>query len=477
MSVYQAFYIDGQWVEPTAKQVLGDALFEVVNPADETVLTQVKSATHQEVDRAVRVARIAFDRWSQTDAAKRIALLERLLELYQDNIEKMGHLISKEMGAPIDFAIESQAACGAGHIQTTIDVLKQYVFEQKLGPTQIMKEPVGVCALITPWNWPMNQITCKVAPALGAGATMVLKPSEQTPLSAHLFAQLVDQAGFPPGVFNLLQGTGERVGAYLSEHPDVDMVSFTGSTRAGAAVSKAAADTIKRVALELGGKSPSIVFDDADLEAAVSGTVAHCMDNSGQSCNAPTRLLVHETIYEQALVIAEREARETAVKSPDQHGTFIGPLVNAKQYDHVQTLINRGLSEGAKLIAGGPGRPDGMDQGYYCRPTVFADVTNEMDVARTEIFGPVVCLIKFSTEQEAVAIANDTPYGLAAYVHTQDLIKAERVARQLRAGMVRINGAAHPYTAPFGGYKRSGTGREWGLYGLEEYLETKAISA
>jgi aldehyde dehydrogenase (NAD+) len=388
----------------------------------------------------------------------------------------MSMAISTEMGAPISFASAAQADCGRGHINAAIEALKKFEFERQVGSTRIVKEPIGVCGFITPWNWPINQISCKVAPALATGCTMVLKPSEIAPISGYLFTEMMDQAGFPAGVYNMVNGDGPGVGAVISSHPDVDMVSFTGSTRAGILVAKAASETVKRVTQELGGKSPNIIFEDADLETAVSSGVAHMMGNTGQSCNAPSRMLVHSSVYDKAVEIAKQTAAQVAVDDPKKEGGHLGPLSSRVQFDKVQGLIEKGIEEGAELVAGGPGKPEGFATGYFVKPTVFAGVNNQMTIAQEEIFGPVLTMIPFDTEEQAIEIANDTPYGLAAYFSTSDKERANRVAGQLRAGMISLNSASQDYAAPFGGYKQSGNGREWGEYGFDDFLEIKGIT-
>lgn len=468
------FYIDGQWVAPAEARDL-----DVIDPSTETVCAKISLGSQADTDAAVAAARRAFASWSQTSREERLELLEKLYSLYKARSAEMAEAISTEMGAPMALAQTAQWGAGAGHIKNFIRVLKEYSFEAPLGDhapgNQILHEPIGVCALITPWNWPMNQVALKVVAALAAGCTMVLKPSEIAPLSAMLFAEMIDEAGFPAGVFNLVNGDGPGVGTQLSGHAGVDMVSFTGSTRAGKAISINAADTVKRVSLELGGKGANIVFADADEKAVVRG-VRHCFMNSGQSCNAPTRMLVERSAYEQAVQTAIDVASKTEVNQASLEGRHIGPVVSDVQFDKIQRLIQQGIDEGARLVAGGTGKPEGMTDGYFVRPTVFADVTNEMTIAREEIFGPVLCIIPFDTEEEAIRIANDSPYGLTHYVQTQDGEKANRVARQLRAGMVQMNGEALGGGAPFGGYKQSGNGREGGPWGLEEFLEVKVVT-
>jgi aldehyde dehydrogenase (NAD+) len=432
-----------------------------------------------DADAAVAAAKAAFPAWAATDPLDRIAALERLMEVYKGQAEDMAQAISFEMGAPIALARTAQVGAGAGHLKNTIRTAKGFAFERPLGDhapcDMILYEPVGVCALITPWNWPMNQVMLKVAPALAAGCTMVLKPAEQAPLSAVLLAEMIDAAGFPPGVFNLVNGDGAGVGAHLTAHPDVNMVSFTGSTRAGVAISKAAADTVKRVSLELGGKGANIIFADAD-EKAVTRGVRHCFNNSGQSCNAPTRMLVERSIYDQAIETARAVAEKTEVGPADIEGRQIGPVVSETQFNKIQYLIKRGIDEHATLIAGGLERPDGLNRGHFVRPTIFADVTPEMTIWKEEIFGPVLTMTPFDSEEEAIALANDTPYGLTNYVQTADKSRARRLARGLRSGMVEMNGKFGAPGTPFGGMKQSGTGREGGVWGLEEFLEVKAVS-
>ncbi|MBT0960819.1 aldehyde dehydrogenase family protein [Denitromonas iodatirespirans] len=468
------FFIDGRWVAPAVAHDL-----EVIDPATETACAVISLGSAADTDAAVAAARAAFPAWRDTPVDERLVRLEALARIYAERADEMAAAISQEMGAPISLAKAAQAAAGAGHIKTFIRTLRGFAFERPLGEhapnTRILYEPIGVCGLITPWNWPMNQVTLKVIPALAAGCTVVLKPSEIAPLSSMLFAEMIAAAGFPAGVFNLVNGDGAGVGTQLSGHPDVDMISFTGSTRAGIAISKNAADTVKRVSLELGGKGANLIFADADEKAVVRG-VRRCFNNSGQSCNAPTRMLVERARYDQAVATAADVARSTAVGQPGQEGTHIGPVVSAAQFDKIQRLIQAGIDEGARLVAGGPGKPEGHGTGYFVRPTVFADVNNTMTIAREEIFGPVLSIIPFDTEDEAIAIANDSPYGLTHYVQTQDTARAKRVARALRAGMVEVNGQSLGAGAPFGGYKQSGNGREGGAWGLEEFLEVKAVS-
>lgn len=472
MKTLDRFYIQGEWVTPAA----GSTLVDVINPATEAPVARLAMGTTSDADRAVAAARDAFVTWSQSTREERIALLERIAEQYRSRVPELAEAVRLEMGAPVTLCNAMQAPIGLVHIQNTLEVLRNFAFETTHGKTWLRREPVGVAALITPWNVPLNQIAAKVAPALAAGCTVVLKPSEIAPLDAVIFAEIMHAAGTPPGVFNMIFGDGPSVGAALSSHPDVDMVSITGSTRAGVEVAKNAAPTVKRVAQELGGKSPLVVLDDADMKTAVSTAVAHCMVNTGQVCVAPTRLLVPRTRYDEALAIAAATAGAPQVGDPADPATKIGPLSNRAQFDKVQQMIGIGIEEGARVIAGGLGRPDGLERGFYVRPTVFADVHNSMTVAREEIFGPVLCVIPYDSEEDAIAIANDTVYGLAAYVASGDAERSRRVAARLRAGTVRVNFAPADLTAPFGGVKRSGNGREFGAEGLVEFLEWKAIS-
>lgn len=469
------FYIDGAWRAPVEAKSI-----EVINPANEKPYAVISAGSAKDIDLAVAAARKAFPSWSETSAVDRIGYIRRLVEIYEARLEEMAKAISLEMGAPITLARESQAAAGLSHTKAFIAAFENFEFEELLSPKfpnqTIVREPIGVCGLITPWNWPMNQIALKVIPALAVGCTVILKPSEIAPMSAMLFAEFVDEAGFPQGVFNLVNGEGAVVGEALSQHPDVDMMSFTGSTRAGTAVSRAAAATVKRVSLELGGKSPNIVFADADLEKTIARSLAHCFENTGQSCNAPTRMLVERSVYDKAVELARKVAEGTKVGDPAEEGDHIGPLSSSIQFEKVQKLIQKGIDEGARLVAGGTGRPDGFTEGDFVKPTVFADVNNDMTIAREEIFGPVLAMIPFDTEEEAIAIANDTPYGLAAYIQTGSPERAKRVARKLRAGMVQINGTSRAPGSPFGGYKQSGNGREGGKWGLEDFMEVKLIS-
>jgi aldehyde dehydrogenase (NAD+) len=463
------FYIDGQWVAPASPRTL-----DVLDPATEAVMGRISLGSAADVDRAARAARRAFATFSRTSVAERVALLEAVIAEYKRRHADLGAAISEEMGAPAMLAQKAQAPVGLGHLQAALTVLRGYAFEELRGTTMLQKTPIGVCGLITPWNWPMNQIACKVAPALATGCTMILKPSEIAPFSAIVFAEILHAAGVPAGVFNLVNGDGPGVGAAISAHPEVDMVSFTGSTRAGIEVARAAAPSVKRVHQELGGKSPNIILPDADLQRAVTGGVRAVMTNSGQSCNAPTRLLVPSARMDEALAIAKAAAEATSVGAPDS-GAVIGPVVSGAQWDKIQTLINRGIAEGAALVAGGPGRPEGLDKGWYVKPTVFGRVKNDMTIAREEIFGPVLVLIGYDSVDEAIAIANDTPYGLSAYVSGSDIDEVRRVASQLRAGQVTLNGVPPDLMAPFGGFKQSGNGREWGELAFGEFLEVRAV--
>ena len=464
------FYINGEWVDPVTPKTL-----DVINPATEEAVGRISLGSKADVDKAVAAAKAAFPSFSQTSREERVELLGKIVAGYQARIDEMAQTISMEMGAPAFLAKAAQAPAGLGHFANTMEVLKNYEFTEDRGTTQLVKEPIGVCGLITPWNWPINQIACKVAPALAAGCTMVLKPSEVAPLNAIILAEILDEAGVPAGVFNLVNGEGPEVGAAMSSHPDIDMMSFTGSTRAGRAVAKASADTIKRVSQELGGKSPNIILDDADLEKAVTGGVRQCFTNSGQSCNAPTRMFVPAAKHQQALEYAKAAAEGTKVGAPDSEGVAIGPVVSKVQYDKIQALIEKGIEEGAQLVAGGPGKPEGLETGYFVKPTVFGGVNNDMTIAREEIFGPVISILPYESEEQAIEMANDTPYGLSGYVQSGDLEHARKVAAQIRSGNVHINGAPADFGAPFGGYKQSGNGREWGDHGFEEFLEVKAV--
>ena len=469
------FYIDGQWVAPAKTND-----FEVINPADETVCAVISLGSAADVDSAVAAASRAFPSWSALSLKERVRYLQKLADAYAARMEDMAQAITMEMGAPITMSIESQAPSGLSHLLAFIKEAEDFSFDHILSdeaPSEhIAHEPIGVCGLITPWNWPINQVALKVIPALAVGCTVVLKPSELAPLSALILAEMIDEAGFPAGVFNLVNGDGPGVGEVMSNHEGIDMMSFTGSTRAGMSVTKGAANTIKRVSLELGGKSPWIVFADADVERAVRGGVELCFSNTGQSCDAPTRMLVERSIYDQAVAIASATAEDTLVGDPREKGDHLGPVVSETQFNKVQGLIEVAIGEGARLVAGGPGRPEGLKRGYYVKPTVFADVNNDMRIAREEVFGPVLVIIAFDNEEEAIEIANDTPYGLAAYVQSGNQQRAQSVARRLRVGMVMINGAEQAAGSPFGGYKQSGNGREGGKWGLGEFLEVKSIS-
>jgi aldehyde dehydrogenase (NAD+) len=464
------FYINGAWVDPVqAKE------FKVINPATEEVAGVISMGSSQDVDRAVAAARQAFDSYSRTSRAERLALMERILTAYKAHYNEIADAISIEMGAPVTLSKGSQTGVGVGHITAMIDVLKTFNFEESRGSVRLVQEPVGVCALITPWNWPMNQVAAKVVPALAAGCTMVLKPSEFSPFSAILWAKVMHEAGVPAGVFNLINGDGPNVGAPLSSHKEIDMVSFTGSTRAGTEVAKNAAATVKRVHQELGGKSPNILLEDADFDRAVKQSVLHVFQNSGQSCNAPTRMLVPQSKLAEVEAIAKRVAEGVVVGDPNSEKTNIGPVVSKIQFDRVESFIAKGIAEGAKVITGGEGRPDGLTKGYYVKPTIFSNVNNNMTIAREEIFGPVLCILPYKDEEQAVQIANDTPYGLAAYVWSKDNAHARSVGARIRAGQVTLNGASGTMNTPFGGFKASGNGREWGEFGLRDFLETKAV--
>ena len=467
------FYINGKWVSPKSKQEI-----QVINPATEENCAVISLGNKDDVDQAVSAAKIAYSSWSFSTKEERISLLEKLYENYKKRWADIAEAITTEMGAPKDFATKLQAGTGAAHLKSFIKYLKNFEFEKPLGdhaPNQrLIYEPKGICALITPWNWPMNQVCLKVMPAIASGCTMVLKPSELAPLSSMILAELIDETGFPPGVFNLVNGDGATTGDALTSHPDINMISFTGSTRAGALISQNAAKDFKRVSLELGGKGANIIFKDADPEAIERGAL-RCFRNSGQSCNAPTRMLVEKSMYNDAVERLKKYTEKFEVGDPKKEGEHIGPVISETQYNKIQTLIKKGIDEGAKLIAGGPGKPEGLQKGYFVKPTVFADVNNEMEIARTEIFGPVLSVMPFETEEEAIKIANDTPYGLTNYIQTQDKEKVKRVARKLRSGMVDVNGAGIAVDAPFGGFKHSGIGREAGEHGLEEFLEVKSV--
>ena len=470
MSTHLKFYIDGAWVDPVTPATL-----DVINPATEEAYTKISVGTKADVDKAVAAARRAFGTFSKVSHADRVALLKRILDVYNARFEDIAQAVSDEMGAPIGFARDAQAWAGRAHMESSIAALENYSFSEKRGTTMVVKEPIGVCALITPWNWPLNQIVCKVAPALAAGCTVVLKPSEIAPISGIIWAEIMHEAGVPKGVFNLVNGTGPDVGQVMAGHPDVDMVSFTGSTRAGIIVAKTAADTVKRVAQELGGKSANIILPDADFETAVAKGVEGCFGNSGQSCDAPTRMLVPKDRHDEALGIAKKAAEGFRTGDPKADGTDLGPVVSQLQFDKIQRLIQSGIDEGATLVTGGTGRPEGLNRGYYVRPTVFGHVTESMTIAREEIFGPVLSVMSYEDEADAIRIANDTVYGLAAYVQSKDIAHARRVAAEMRAGTVNINYPDWDTFSSFGGYKQSGNGREYADFGIHDFLEIKSI--
>jgi aldehyde dehydrogenase (NAD+) len=468
MREYLKFYIDGQWVDPVELKTL-----DVSNPATEEVCGKIALGSAADVDKAVKAAKKAFPAWSQTSREERLEVLQRILAEYQKRFGDLATAVTEEMGAPASLAQRAQVPAGMGHLATAAQVLKDFKFEEDRGATMIVKEPIGVCGFITPWNWPLNQIACKVAPAIATGCTMVLKPSEVAPFSGQIFAEIMHAAGVPAGVFNLVHGDGPGVGVALSAHPDVDMVSFTGSTRAGIEVAKNAAPTVKRVHQELGGKSPNIVLDDDVFAKSVARGVQHVMTNSGQSCNAPTRMLVPGKRMQEAMAVAKEAAEQITVGDPNGN-SMLGPVVSEVQFNKIQQLIQKGVDEGATLVTGGTGRPEGLEKGYFVKPTIFGNVNNQMTIAREEIFGPVLAIMPYESIDQAIEIGNDTEYGLAGYVNGADLEEARRVARKIRAGQVSINGGAD-MTAPFGGYKKSGNGREWGDFAFHEFLETKAI--
>jgi aldehyde dehydrogenase (NAD+) len=470
MLEFTQFYINGAWVNPSEPNS-----FDVINPANEEVCAHIALGNSTDVDRAVAAAKEAFQTYGWSSREERIDVMEAVIAAYQNHYAEVAQAISMEMGAPTKLSTDAQAASGLGHLMTALEVLKNFKFEEDLGPHRVVKEPIGVCGMITPWNWPMNQIACKVGPALAVGCTMVLKPSEVAPLSAYIFTKIMDEARVPNGVYNMINGDGPGVGTALSVHPDVDMMSFTGSTRAGTLVAQNAAPTVKRVTQELGGKSPNIVLADADLERAVKGGVMQMYTNTGQSCNAPSRMLIPREMLADAEAIAARVSERVVVGDPLAEGTTMGPVVSEVQFNKIQGLIEKGIAEGAKVVCGGAGRPEGLDKGYYIKPTVFSEANNEMTIAREEIFGPVLTMIPYDTEEEAIAIANDTEYGLAGYVQSGDLEHARAVASKIRAGNVQINGAIPGMDVPFGGFKMSGNGREWGEHGFTDYLEIKAI--
>lgn len=470
MQDHLCFYINGQWIRETDRETR-----DVVNPATEQAFAKIAMGTAKDVDIAAKAARAAFPAWSQSTREERLAVLDKIIAGIKARSEELAQAISQEMGAPISFARTAQVGTGIGHFAAARAILENYQFEEPRGKTQVIKEPVGVCGFITPWNWPLNQVTCKIAPALATGCTIVIKPSELAPVSAIILTEIIADAGLPDGVFNLVNGDGPTVGAAISSHPEIDMVSFTGSTRAGREVAKAAADGIKRVCQELGGKSANIILDDApDFAKAVAGGVMGCFGNCGQSCNAPTRMLVPQARMAEAIEIAKATAAKAIPGDTQDENTRVGPVVSKAQFDKIQTLIQAGIDEGAALVAGGVGKPDGLSTGYYVKPTVFANVTNNMTIAREEVFGPVLSIIGYRDEDDAVAIANDTDYGLSGYVSGEPE-HARAVARRLRTGMVHINGAGPDFAAPFGGYKQSGNGREWGIEGFHEFLEIKAV--
>ena len=469
-TAYNKFYINGEWVEPAGRETI-----DVINPATEEAFATISMGTAEDVDAAAKAARAAFPAWSQSSVEERKTVLQKIMAGIQARAGDLAAAITSEMGAPVGLANAAQVPSGLGHFAAVLPLLENYKFQETRGSTLIVKEAAGVCGFITPWNWPLNQIACKVAPALAAGCTIVLKPSEVAPINAYILAEIIDECGLPPGVFNLVNGDGPNVGAAISAHPEVDVVSFTGSTRAGREVARAAADGIKRVTQELGGKSANIILDDtADFGKAVFSGVLNCFGNSGQSCNAPTRMLVPKARMGEAIESAKAAAAKAVVGDPNSEGTSLGPVVSELQFNKINALIEAGIKEGAELIAGGPGRPDGLDKGYFIKPTVFANVTNDMTIAREEVFGPVLTIIGYEDDADAIAIANDTEYGLSGYISGEPA-HAQQIALQIRTGMVHINGAPLDISAPFGGYKKSGNGREWGLEGFEEYLETKAM--
>lgn len=471
MKQYLQFYIDGKWTDPHVARTQ-----EVINPSTEEPFAHVSVGSTSDVDIAVRAARKAFESFSRSSKQERIELLEQILAEYQKRQDDIAMAISQEVGAPLWLAKAAQAPMGAAHLKQTLRVLKKFDFLDLQGSTAISYEPVGVVAMITPWNWPINQITCKVAPALAAGCSMVLKPSELAPVNALLFAEVMHAAGVPAGVFNLVNGDGTSVGQAMASHPEVDMITFTGSTRGGIAVAQAAAPTVKRVAQELGGKSANIILDDADLDTSVKQGIHACFVNSGQSCNAPTRMLVPRSLHDRAVAIARDTAARIQVASADAEGTrHLGPVISENQFNRIQALIQKGLDEGALLVAGGPGKPQHMDKGYFVKPTIFAEVTHDMTIAREEIFGPVLSILPYDTDEDAIQMANDSPYGLSGYVQSGTLERARAVASRLRTGMVHLNGAGPDISAPFGGFKQSGNGREWGEHGFKEFLEVKAV--
>ena len=471
MKVCEEFYINGEWVKP----VNGLKTLDVINPATEEVFGRIALGDKDDVDAAVEAAYSAFETFGFSSVEERISLLEKILEVYQGKYDEIAETISSEMGAPIGLSKAAQAATGLGHFSTALETLKNYKFEEVKGSALIRKEPIGVVGMITPWNWPINQISCKVGPAIAAGCTMVLKPTEIAPFNAILLAEVLHEAGVPKGVFNLVNGDGPTVGEAMSAHPKIDMMSFTGSTRAGVAVAKGSADTVKRVHQELGGKSANIILDDADFSKAVSKGTAHMFNNTGQSCNAPSRMLVPAARQDEAKEAAKAVAEGIVVGDPSDESTNMGPVVSDVQFNKIQGLIEKGIEEGAEVVVGGPGKPEGLNQGYFVKPTVFANVSNDMTIAREEIFGPVLCIIPYQDEDDAIKIAKDTPYGLSGYVSSEDPERALNVARKIRSGNVHINNKPTGIDAPFGGFKQSGNGREWGEFGFEEFLEIKAV--
>ncbi|MEM7125939.1 MAG: aldehyde dehydrogenase family protein [Chloroflexota bacterium] len=470
MQEYLKFYINGEWVAPADPKTL-----DVINPATEQPFAAISLGSAEDVDRAVKSARAAFESFSQTTVEERIALLEKIKEVYQKRYDDIANGITMEMGAPATLASGAQTAVGLRHLDSAIKALQNFEFETTAGNSAIFHEPIGVCGLITPWNWPINQIVSKVAPALAAGCTMLLKPSEIAPISGLIFSEVMDEAGVPAGVYNMINGTGLEVGEAMSAHPDIDMMSFTGSTRGGIAVAKGSADSVKRVSQELGGKSPNVILEDANFTEAVSRGVTHMMTNSGQSCNAPTRMLVPDARMQEAIDVARKAAANVTPGAPNNAEADIGPVVSDVQYEKIQRLIQAGIDEGATLVVGGPGKPEGLETGYYVKPTVFANVENDMTIAREEIFGPVLSILGYEDEEEAIEIANDTDYGLAGWIASDDLDHARQVAKHIRAGQIHINYQGGDTDVPFGGYKQSGNGREKGLWGLEEFLEVKAV--
>ena len=469
-AAYNKFFINGKWIEPAGRSTL-----DVINPATEKAFATISLGNADDVDSAAKAAKSAFDSWSNSSIEERKEIISNIVGGLKSRSDEMATAISSEMGAPMGLSKTAQVGSGLGHFMNVLSILENFEFEEIRGTTKIVKEPAGVCGFITPWNWPLNQIACKVAPAIAAGCTMVLKPSEIAPISAYILTEIIAESGLPAGVFNLVNGDGLTVGAAISGHPDIDLVSFTGSTRAGREVAKAAADGIKRVTQELGGKSANIILNDVpDFARAVSGGVAGCFGNSGQSCNAPTRMLVPQSRMEEAINAAKAAAAKSVVGDPSAESTRLGPVVSEIQFNKIQTLIQKGIDEGADLIAGGPSRPEGLEEGYFVRPTIFANVSNDMTIAREEIFGPVLSIIGYKDDDDAVSIANDTDYGLSGYVSGEPG-HAQAIARKLRTGNVHINGAGPDFSAPFGGYKQSGNGREWGIEGFEEFLETKAM--